>query len=247
MESYNRNILIIDDKAHELNRDAAFQDLLERLGFTVEMQVTPESGLIVASHKYSVIFIDYQFGENAKHTGTSLCYAIRKKCPLSTIILLTAYGKENIGNFNHADWDGYFEKDFIGKKASELDDLMKNCLTKAITIRHTQKLPILNKIPHETKAINDKKNILDNLEQLYNNTPAAKMWDDTAVAKELGYNNRTALSLKFTCENEETNSLKKEALIFRHILLNNPTSWQQARKHYKPLKRLAEFFFGEEL
>lgn len=171
MESYNKKILIIADKMEEIY---PIQNILKLLGYLVEPQSNPESGLAIASHKYSIIFIDYQFDNSTKYTGTSLCCAIRKKCPLSTIILLTNYGKENIGNFVYADWDGYFDKESTGARARDLDDLMKDCVAKAITLQYTLKLPILNKISQETKAINDKRGILDKLEQLYNNNPDAK-------------------------------------------------------------------------
>jgi len=242
MESYNKNILIIDDKIQELE-DEVVQPL-KRLGFFVEPQSNPESGLKLASHYYSIIFIDYQFDNSIKHTGTTLCFKIREDCPLSTIILLTAYGKENIGNFTHADWDGYFEKGKKGVKASDLDTIIQECLTKAIEVREN-KYPILKKIPTETKAIRDKKAILDKLEELYEVKPIAKDWDHEAVALELGYNNRSALSQKFTTQSKETKALKKEALIFRHILMTNPSQWLLAREHYKPLSELESFFFGK--
>lgn len=243
MESYNKNILIIDDKIQELE-DEVVQPL-KRLGFFVERQSNPESGLILASHYYSIVFIDYKFDNSTKHTGTSLCYKIREACPLSTIILLTAYGKENIGNFAHADWDGYFEKGKKGVKARDLDTIIQDCLTMAIKVREN-KYPILGKIPSETQAIIDKKAILDKLEELYRDKPFANLWEDKAVALNIGYNSREALSGKFTCQTKGTKSLIKEALIFRHLLMTNPDTWLLARKHYGPLRNLEIFFFGNK-
>ena len=240
MESYNKNILIINDKVEEL-KDKGFLSFLQPKGFKICWQPEPEVGLILASHKYSIIFIDFKFDNSVQYTGTSLCYAIREKCPLSTIILLTAYGKENIEKFSHAPWDGYIDKEQKGVKIRQLNSTIQNRITEAIEIR-TNKISILSKIPNETKAIDDKKTILNKLEKLYNDKPESKNWDDTSVAHQLEYKSRAALSQKFTCRNKETKELKKEALIFRHVLMNNPDAWKLAKDHYGPLKNLVAFF-----
>lgn len=240
MSPYNKNILIIDDKVTEIEAEIIMP--LSRMSFIIEKQSNPESGLEVASHKYSVIFIDFKFDNSTKHNGTSLCYSIRKKCPLSTLILLTAFGKENIDQFTHAPWDGYFEKGKKGIRARELDSILENCLNEAVGRRY-DKTPYLKNMPNEETKIKERIDILNKLQNLFVSNSAAKRWNDEAIAKQLGYNNRTALSQKFTTTNSETDELKKDALIFRHIIINKLTDCTLAKEHYAPLKNLVDFFY----
>jgi len=239
MNPYNNNILIIDDKISELQ--AEIIEPLERMNFYIEKQPNPESGLCLASHRFSVIFIDFQFDFFPNINGAILCEKIRKKCPLSTLILITGYNRGHFEQFSHAPWDGGFEKGKLGERPSQLDIQIKECLNKSIKSRY-DKIPLLSIVPNEREMITEKIRILDKLQSLYEMNKNAKHYDDTAVATELGYKNRSALSQKFTPRNCDTGELKKEALIFRHIIMNEPSKWELAKKHYSPLSHLLEFF-----
>lgn len=240
MKPYNNNILVIDDKVEELTDEIITP--LKRMNFNVEKQSNPQSGLQIASHYYSVIFIDFQFDNSTELDGTKLCKKIRKRYPLSTLILLTAFGKENIQNFAHAPWDGYFEKDEPGTRPSELDIRLLERLNEAVKERF-ENVPFLKNIPNELAKINKATYILNKLQDLFNTKAEAKIWSDEAIATELEFNNRAALAQKFTQQNSETNEIKKDALIFRHIIMSNPPSeWNLAKEYYNPLKKLVDYF-----
>lgn len=241
MKPYNNNILVIDDKAEEIRVEVI--EPLQRMDFQVEVQANPESGRDIANHKYSVILIDFKFDLFPHITGSILCEAIRKKCPLSTIILITAYGKEHFEEFSSSSWDGCFEKGKLGVLASQLDERIKNRLDEAVRKRYSQKLPhYFLTIPDESDLINKYSEILDKIEKLYTEKAIRRKYTVAEIATKIS-NTRSNLSQIFQIQ-EDSGTLTKKGLIIRHILMNeeNIERWAKAKSEFEPLQKIIEFY-----
>ena len=89
-----------------------------------------EEGIEEATFKYDVIFIDYKFSDDPnRKTGNQVALAIRKKNPISALILMTAYGSDNIRNFIYVGFDDYIAKDSRTLNQAEMfKDAVKNAI-----------------------------------------------------------------------------------------------------------------------
>ena len=74
------------------------------------IKTNPQNGIMEMNHSYDLVFVDFKF-DNHSLTGTDIGLEIRKKYPLATLILITAFGKENILKFIHVGFDAYLDKD----------------------------------------------------------------------------------------------------------------------------------------
>jgi len=241
MKPYNNNILVIDDKAEEIKVEVI--EPLQRMSFQVEIQTNPESGRDIANHRYSVILIDFKFDLFPHITGSTLCEAIRKKCPLSTIILITAFGKEHFEQFTSYPWDGCFEKGKLGVLASQLDERIKNRLDEAVRKRYATELPhYFLTIPDELDLINKYSEILDKIEKVYQEKTNKRKYTVTEMAKKIK-NTRSNLSQIFQIQ-EDSGTLTKKGLVIRHILMNeeNLERWEKTKSEFEPLQKIIDFY-----
>jgi hypothetical protein len=263
---YNNNVLVIDD---DIESNSALKDEivepLKKMGFIVKTQTDPCDGRVLASHKYSVILIDYRFTryDESQINGNTLCRDIRKKCPLSTLILITAYGSSEFEKISHGlQSDGTFAKGKLGRLPSKLYDDLKSCLTRAVSNRD-ERLPYLKEIHHDN-SLNKFKYKLELLEEIFvkesnqqTPTPPPENWTVDVIAEEMDkmykkdeesqkdtkkYITRESLTQDFQLKNTKTGELMRPALIFRHLLIENPNAWKQSRNKFKKLKDLIEYF-----
>ena len=169
MKPYNNNILIIDDKVMEdviVNMSEYFQSK----GYKVDKIANPDnvrSHIIENRHKYSVIFIDYEY-DFFDINGVDLCKIIREESPLSTLILCTGFEKlPNNACARGVFFDGLYEKEKAGGAFSTVNDYMEECLSNAF-LSMNKRLPHLKKIPYD-KTLQTYKDKLDLLELVYGN------------------------------------------------------------------------------
>ncbi|MEM9679446.1 MAG: response regulator [Bacteroidota bacterium] len=244
MIPHNKNVLIIDDKIAELREEIT--DPLKEMGYNIVPIESPKSGIDSASHHYGIILIDYEFKEPDKYTGADLCKIIRKKCPLSVIILVTGTGKEYISNFISRDWDGYFEKAAGGRLPSKYDQYLSTCLDEAIRNRYDS-VPYLKDIPND-KLLEKSVNLLDDLEAYFKSNSRTKTHTVDAVAKDLNLGTGNNLSQKFQIAPKDDNGepigsmLFKKGLVFRHLIINNPDKWNLSKKYVPNLKELVDYY-----
>ncbi|MDG5814948.1 response regulator [Chitinispirillales bacterium ANBcel5] len=87
-------ILIVDDEEAIL---LAFQKLLQKQGVTVDVaNSTVEAYAFIETKDYDVLIIDLRIEGTAKMQGCELVTMARTLHPLAIIIVITAYGDEDL-------------------------------------------------------------------------------------------------------------------------------------------------------
>ncbi|QKJ28354.1 hypothetical protein HQ865_00785 [Mucilaginibacter mali] len=229
-------ILIIDDKLSEVTEEIA--DPLKRLGYQVELIENPETGLKVASHRYLAIFIDFRFSDEHTINGADVCYRINDVYPLLPLVLLTAYGKDHIDDFLNAPWNSYCEKGKLALRPSLQDAYVNECLVKAIN--HAANIVKFDINQERANTIQAYKDLLSKLNQFFVDDPKAALYDNAYIAKVINAGTRSNLVEKFQIK--ESGNITKRSLLVRHILVDNEAEWEEARKHFSPLKALIEYY-----
>jgi len=118
---YNNRVLIIGENSNETEKEIV--NPLRNMGLMVDILSNPGSGLELASHKYSLIFIDFEFTKFPRISGLNLCEKINTMYPLSTLILLISH--QDIC-FVNGHWHGLFPKNT--HKASQLEEYINNII-----------------------------------------------------------------------------------------------------------------------
>lgn len=101
--------LIIDDDKKIV---AYLKEKLELLRYDVDTRYSPDGGYTAATvnKNYDLIFVDFRFENDKAQTGADVGLKIRKAQPLSTLVLMTAYGQQEIKNYIFVGFDNYWSK-----------------------------------------------------------------------------------------------------------------------------------------
>lgn len=236
-------ILLIDDRHKDLKN--ALIVPLESLGYEVTPIAQPGDGLRLSNPNFHVIFVDYEFENSLKYTGTILGMQIRKKCPLVPLILLTAYGKEKIRDFIYVGFDDYFDKNIDAESEDAVKERLTECLSTAI--KNSQKRNNLKN--YTTEELENVRIRLTNINQGYINCKAVskktiqKIANEVAKIENLSTLRGQAISEFF--QTTENGSLKIEALKIRQLVIENPTEWLDIKGSFSPFIKLMKEFFDD--
>ncbi len=128
--------LIIDDDRDFID---GIMDRLEMRDHIFDFRYTPEGGVQMANEikNYDLIFIDFRFKSEPNYTGADVGLRIRRNNPLSTLILMTAWGKEEIKNYIFVGFDNYWSKydegdgEDLDKMMADFDETIEKALLNA--------------------------------------------------------------------------------------------------------------------
>ncbi|MEM6719193.1 MAG: response regulator [Bacteroidota bacterium] len=234
------------------------------------IKTNPMNGIDAMNHTYDLVFIDFFFANKSNINGADVGLEIRKKYPLATLILVTAYGKENILKYIHVGFDAYLNKD----DETKLFELTEEDLKKVIEIGVSNSQKRI-KSKFTTEELSNVKEKLDAIETIlekgaYRNLGEAVVYGDLyqkGVSIEEIKNNakkidicirnkkpyidnsgkeykligRTSLNTYLKVYDKST--IHENALKIRQILLeNNFMVWPNVSKKVKPFKTLLDDF-----
>jgi CheY-like chemotaxis protein len=116
--------LIIDD---DVNFSHMLHVRLRILGHSADVKETPDEGITFAekNKNFDVIFIDFRFANSKTQNGADVGLEIRKSLPLSALVLMTAWGHEEIENYIFVGFDNFYSKYDEGNGA-DLDKMIDN-------------------------------------------------------------------------------------------------------------------------
>jgi CheY-like chemotaxis protein len=230
--SEKQAFLIIDDTFREVD---PFIEILKNKGHNVDYREDPKIGIETANNQYSLIFIDLIFPYSDRD-GTDIGIAIRKKCPLIPLVLLTANGKENIRDFIWVGFDDYFDKHPEGEHPKDKISRFLSCIEKA---KCNSQRRIKSTFSQE--ELGNIKKRLDNIELAYSQSMARVKTIQriaNAVSRIEGLQKLSSQALSGMFQTMENGNLKIEALKARQLLIENPEKWKIIRNNFKPLKKL---------
>lgn len=122
-------ILVLDDDLASVKYSVKTLEKLYGEG-SITVIEDEEEGIKKSTFNYDVIFIDFKFSADpSRKTGNQVGMAIRRKNPLSALILMTAHSKDRIRDFIYVGFDDYIEKDV---RTTDYEQMFKNVVEKAI-------------------------------------------------------------------------------------------------------------------
>jgi CheY-like chemotaxis protein len=262
-------ILIIDDEG-TAGYAGALQDFLKGERHKVQIAQDAEAGIKTMSNYYDMVFIDYHFNSDTEAlTGADVGLKIREKCPLAPLILMTAYGSENIRNFIYVGFDDYLPKKIEGEMGEDREVRKRDCIIKAQENAQKRIKSIfsddellnvkerLDRIEETIKFLQSIKKtvnghtiaagvaLLDDDKKLENNIELFGKLIYASSKKELIKKHQlityNALSEFFQIRNKDGKYLEK-ALKTRQLLKQNAEYWQNTKKYCSPVSSIVSEF-----
>lgn len=243
-------ILLIDDKKSSVESVvSSLEEIYGEENVTTLYNKKPKINEILGllNNSFDVVFVDYEFSKDKSViTGADLGLQIRMKYPLLAIILMTAYGEENIRNFIYVGFDDYYEKSRAG--LADEKELLKNCIDNATSNKEKR-----IKTKFSSDELQTCKVILDSAEEASQNLIgkvniclkgaeiyAIKQGKEKPISR---VQFQSYFNLK---KNGAWYNINPDALKTLQLLKENPNEWPKARQRFDYIKELLNNFGLEQ-